>query len=96
MIFYGIGGEFPLFRGYLHFLSIYNVGAKKVLQILKFGLYRWAKMEYTNSCGSPAVVLSAGYNSKWIGTRPWRSWIARQTPTLKAAGSNPVGRTMIS
>ena len=25
--------------------------------------------------------------------RPWRSWIARQTPTLKAAGSNPVGRT---
>ena len=26
-------------------------------------------------------------------TRPWRSWIARQTPTLKAAGSNPVGRT---
>ena len=25
--------------------------------------------------------------------RPWRSWIARHTPTLKAAGSNPVGRT---
>ena len=25
--------------------------------------------------------------------RPWRSWIARQTPTLKAAGSNQVGRT---
>ena len=31
-----------------------------------------------------------------LGMRPWRSWIARQTPTLKAAGSNPVGRTMIS
>ena len=30
------------------------------------------------------------------GMRPWRSWIARQTPTLKAAGSNPVGRTKIS
>ena len=28
-----------------------------------------------------------------FGMRPWRSWIARQTPTLKAAGSNPVGRT---
>ena len=28
--------------------------------------------------------------------RPWRSWIARQTPTLKAAGSNPVGRTKSS
>ena len=27
--------------------------------------------------------------------RPWRSWIARQTPTLKAAGSNPVGRTKL-
>ena len=25
--------------------------------------------------------------------RPWRSWIARQTPTLKATGSNPAGRT---
>ena len=25
--------------------------------------------------------------------RPWRSWIARVTPTHKAAGSNPVGRT---
>ena len=23
---------------------------------------------------------------------PWHSWIARQTPTLKAAGSNPVGQ----
>ncbi len=22
---------------------------------------------------------------------PWHSWIARQTPTLKVAGSNPVG-----
>ena len=30
-----------------------------------------------------------------LGMRPWRSWIARQTPTLKAAGSNPVGRTKI-
>ena len=28
--------------------------------------------------------------------RPWRSWIARQTPTLKAAGSNPVGRTKMN
>ena len=28
--------------------------------------------------------------------RPWRSWIARQTPTLKAAGSNPVGRTIMN
>ena len=27
---------------------------------------------------------------------PWRSWIARQTPTLKVAGSNPVGHTKIS
>ena len=25
--------------------------------------------------------------------RSWRSWIARVTPTHKAAGSNPVGRT---
>ena len=24
---------------------------------------------------------------------PWHSWIARQTPTLKVAGSNPVGHT---
>ena len=31
-----------------------------------------------------------------FGMRPWRSWIARQTPTLKAAGSNPVGRTKSS
>ena len=23
---------------------------------------------------------------------PWHSWIARQTPTLKVAGSNPVGQ----
>ena len=23
---------------------------------------------------------------------PWHSWIARETPTLKAAGSNPVGQ----
>ena len=22
---------------------------------------------------------------------PWHSWIARQTPTLKAVGSNPIG-----
>ncbi len=28
-----------------------------------------------------------------LGARPWRSWIARVTPTHKAAGSNPVGRT---
>ncbi len=28
-----------------------------------------------------------------LGMRPWRSWIARVTPTHKAAGSNPVGRT---
>ena len=28
--------------------------------------------------------------------RSWRSWIARVTPTHKAAGSNPVGRTMAS
>ena len=28
-----------------------------------------------------------------LGTRPWRRWIARVTPTHKAAGSNPVGRT---
>ena len=26
---------------------------------------------------------------------PWRSWIARVTPTHKVAGSNPVGRTKI-
>ena len=31
-----------------------------------------------------------------FGMRPWRSWIARQTPTLKAAGSNPVGRTKMN
>ncbi len=24
---------------------------------------------------------------------PWRSWIARVTPTHKVAGSNPVGHT---
>ena len=23
---------------------------------------------------------------------PWHSWIARETPTLEAAGSNPVGQ----
>ena len=23
---------------------------------------------------------------------PWHSWIARQTPTLKASGSNPLGQ----
>ena len=26
---------------------------------------------------------------------PWRSWIARVTPTHKVAGSNPVGHTKI-
>ena len=26
-------------------------------------------------------------------TCPWRSWIARRTPTPKVAGSNPVGHT---
>ena len=30
-----------------------------------------------------------------LGTRPWRRWIARVTPTHKAAGSNPVGRARI-
>ena len=29
------------------------------------------------------------YNMKVI--YPWHSWIARQTPTLKASGSNPLG-----
>ena len=28
-----------------------------------------------------------------LNMRPWRSWIARVTPTHKVAGSNPVGRT---
>ncbi len=28
--------------------------------------------------------------------RSWRSWIARQTPTLKAVGSNPAERTIKS
>ena len=28
-----------------------------------------------------------------LNMRPWRSWIARVTPTHKGAGSNPVGRT---
>ena len=27
-------------------------------------------------------------------TCPWRSWIARRTPTPKVAGSNPVGHTI--
>ena len=26
-----------------------------------------------------------------INIYPWHSWIARQTPTLKAVGSNPIG-----
>ena len=25
-------------------------------------------------------------------TYPWHSWIARQTPTLKVSGSNPLGQ----
>ena len=25
---------------------------------------------------------------------PWHSWIARETPTLEAAGSNPVGQAI--
>ena len=29
------------------------------------------------------------YNNQYI--YPWHSWIARKTPTLEAAGSNPVG-----
>ena len=29
-------------------------------------------------------------------TCPWRSWIARRTPTPKVAGSNPVGHTTSS
>ena len=30
----------------------------------------------------------------YVGTDicPWHSWIARQTPTLKAEGSNPFGQ----
>ena len=29
-----------------------------------------------------------------INMCPWRSWIARVTPTHKVAGSNPVGHTI--
>ena len=31
-----------------------------------------------------------------INMCPWRSWIARVTPTHKVAGSNPVGHTIKS
>ncbi len=27
-------------------------------------------------------------------TCPWHSWIARQTPTLKVSGSNPLGQAI--
>ena len=50
--------------------------------------------------GEAARFLAAAFSGrraaeKFIlsGMRPWRSWIARVTPTHKAAGSNPVGRT---
>ena len=32
------------------------------------------------------------YNIKVSYICPWHSWIARQTPTLKASGSNPLGQ----
>ena len=32
------------------------------------------------------------YNNEVYFICPWHSWIARETPTLEAAGSNPVGQ----
>ena len=36
--------------------------------------------------------FSVWYNNKALYFCPWHSWIARQTPTLKASGSNPLGQ----
>ena len=37
-----------------------------------------------------SCLLWYTHNRK-LNIYPWHSWIARQTPTLKAVGSNPIG-----
>ena len=43
-----------------------------------------------------AIYAGSCYNEHRVQTAPpylypWHSWIARQTPTLKVVGSNPIG-----
>ena len=64
--------------------------SRKALQTLAFLAIERDFFSVVDYC------LTTIFRLPQLNTRPWRSWIARVTPTHKVAGSNPVGRTMAS